>query len=760
MNDLGREEWPLDFKRLLPRLLPLVAVAVVYGQAIGFDFINYDDNLNVYANPLLAELSPEMFARFWTAPYEGLYIPLTYSLWALLVKLPALFSHAGQPLNPHLFHAANVFVHGLNTLVLAALLRRLLKQEWPAAAGALLFALHPVQVEAVAWVSSMRDLLSGFFSLLALWCFVLFCQAQEPSARFWRYVLALVCYGAALLAKPGAVVVPLLAVVLGLFHLQLSPRQAALFLAPWVLMAVPVVMITKFAQPETLAIFVPPLWQRLLVAGDALSFYAAKLVFPKNLASDYGRTPQFVVGQGWYFFTGVMSWLLVAWSGWRCRCRCPWFLAALGLFVAAILPVSGLVPFSYQAMSTVADRYLYLALLGPAYLAGRLLLNCRGRRLVWWAFVVLLGVWAARSLAQLPTWRNSLSFNTGTLNVNPRSWTAATNLGVKMMEQQQVEEGIALYQRAIDLNPGYVTAYYNLGVAQALRNEDGQAVLAYQKAIETGPYFFLSYNNLCNLYLKIGRGDLAVEVFRQAVKVFADPVRDPGLTRGINETGEPAVAADNKVRAMLYNIAGRLRLEMDQPEEASQFLTRAASLDPALAEAFNNLGNAYVALGQGEKAIASYSRVTELMPQAAGPYSNICLAYNSLNRGEEAVAACQQAIARDAGYGEAYVNLGNAYHSLGRDQESVSAYQRALAIEPGHAWAAFNAAAVSEGLNNPAGAMAFYRQAIQISPDFAEAYLNLSRVLLRQGQREAAAEMYRQAKGLGLSDSMLDGVLP
>lgn len=756
MSKSGQYDLSLAGDRWFVRLLPFLAVAAVFGQTVGFDFINYDDNVNVYANPLFADLSLAGFARFWAASYEGLYIPLTYCLWALLAKISTLLPFSGQPLNPHVFHFANVIVHGVNTVLLTVLLRRLLQHQWAAMGGALLFALHPVQVEAVAWVSSMKDLLAVFFSLLALWQWVLFSQRDGSSCRTGRYVFGTIFYGAALLAKPSAVVLPLVAAVLGFFLLRLSPKQLLVTLAPWVVMAAPVIIITKFAQPETQAIFVPPLWQRVLVAGDAVSFYAAKLVFPWTLAPDYGRTPEFVVGQGWSYLTGTVPWLCAAATLWRSRS--PWALTGLGLFFVSIFPVSGILPFSYQAMSTVADRYLYFAMLGPACFLGYLLLKFQHKRIMWWGVVLVLVVCVVRSLIQLPIWRDSLSFNTFALKENSRSWTAATNLGVVNKEQGNILEAIVLYERAIALNPGYVTAYYNLGVARTMINEYDQAAFAYHKAIESGPYFFLSYNNLCNLYLNMGRGNDAVAVFQQAVKVFVDPELDPDLAKGINDRGQSAVAADDTVRALLYNIAGRFTIEMNQPETAIKHLLRATSLDPGLAEAFNNLGSAYLAAGQGDAALAAYVRTAALVPEAAEPYNNLCLLYNSMNRSEEAVTACQQAIARNADYGEAYFNLGNAYYAQGRNQEAVNAYKKALERDSSHAWAAFNAAGVSESLGNATEAMVYYRQAIAIQPELAEAYVNLSRVLLQRGEKDEAAKMYQKAKSLGVSDAMLEGV--
>ena len=179
------------------------AVMVVFCRVCGYEFLDFDDNLNVYENPLLLHLSPANLLRFWLKPYEGLYIPLTYSLWAILAKFSVWIPAAdGKLFNPQLFHSANLLLHGANTIVLFCLLRLLVKKDWPAAAGALLFALHPVQVEEVAWVTGLKGVLSGFFSLLALWLYALHGSSiQQVPGRWSRhYLLATLFFFAALLA--------------------------------------------------------------------------------------------------------------------------------------------------------------------------------------------------------------------------------------------------------------------------------------------------------------------------------------------------------------------------------------------------------------------------------------------------------------------------------------------------------------------------------------------------------------------------------
>jgi len=411
-------------------LMLFLAVMAVFCRVLGHEFLDYDDNLNIYENPLLLNLSPANLLRFWLKPYEGLYIPLTYSLWALLAKLSLLMPAAdGKLFNPHLFHGANLLLHGVNAIVLFCLLRLLLKKEWPAAAGALIFALHPLQVEEVAWVTGFKGVGSGFFSLVVLWLYALHGSAAERESRRLPlyYLLASFFFLAAMLAKPSTVVLPLVAGVMGVLLLDRPLRRVASELAPWLVLTLPVVILTKLSQPDTQHGFLPNIGQRFLIAGDALSFYFGKLFWPAKLSVDYGRTPEFVLGHLWVYGSGLAPYLLLALFFWKCRNR--WALTAVGIIVVVLAPVLGFVPFTFQDTSTVADRYFYLALIGPAIFSGWILSRYQS-----WAvrvvFAVVVAALALQSAIQVQTWRDSWTFNNYTLSLNPNSWLAYHNIGV------------------------------------------------------------------------------------------------------------------------------------------------------------------------------------------------------------------------------------------------------------------------------------------------------------------------------------------
>src|SRR5262245_2546087 len=289
-----------------------------------------------------------------------IYTPLTRSIWSALA---AIGWRDGVPpgeiaIDPAIFHGASLVAHILAALALLSLLRSLGYAEWPALAGALLFGLHPVQVEPVAWASGMKDVLCGMFAAVTLWQYAVFDRSSrregteretvhadppprppassrkrdgsavsraskssrrsshglgedrsstarsdgEPSA-WWRspwmhYAAALAACVCAMLAKPTGMVVPALVAALGLVVLRRPLRRVALELGPWFLLSLVCAVLARIVQPQS-GIPLTPLWTRPLIAGEALAFYLYKLVFPLTLSVDYGMAPDVVMKSSW-----------------------------------------------------------------------------------------------------------------------------------------------------------------------------------------------------------------------------------------------------------------------------------------------------------------------------------------------------------------------------------------------------------------------------------------------------------------------------
>lgn len=414
-------------KKWVPLLVFAVAL-VVFAPICRHAFVSWDDDYTIEGNERMQHPSMGNTLHYWRHEFMDLYVPVTYTAWTAVAFLSKLIGRGGAT-DPRLFHAASILVHSLNAVLVYALLRKLLKSAWPAAAGAMLFALHPVQVETVAWASGFKDLLGAMFSLVALNQYV---SAVEPgrsgSSRRWRHAVGLVAMLLAMLSKPTAMVTPLLATVIDLLVIGRPWRAVAASVTPYFLVAVPCVAWTKWCQPGTYLRHVP-LWWRPLVAADALAFYLYKLVLPVRLTYDYGRSPWTIFEKHWVYFTWVVP-AAVAAGLVVYRRNARTLAAAALLLVVGVLPVLGLTSFDFEMISTVSDHYLYLAMLGPALAAAwgmtRLHYNNRYPAL---AAGLVLAVLAVRSTDQMRYWQDSRTFFARALEINPRSWSAWYGLG-------------------------------------------------------------------------------------------------------------------------------------------------------------------------------------------------------------------------------------------------------------------------------------------------------------------------------------------
>jgi len=562
--------------------LTLVVLAV-YLPVCRYGFLNFDDPTNVSANPHLIGGGLEDFFSFWQHPYANLYIPVSYSFWFLVAKITAGFA-VGQAtvLAPAAFHSLNLLTHLANVLLAFLILRRLLADARAAWIGAVLFAVHPLQVEAVAWVSEFRGLLSGFWALLSIHQYLLHADGIRAGRTGQPYyALATLFFGLALLAKPSAVVLPLLLGLIGHLLLQRPPRQLARELLPWLLLTVAIVVVTRFAQQATTLNFYPDLGQRLLIAGDGLSFSLSKLLLPITFGPDYGRTPEYVLAHGWIWLTGFLPglFLLVLWGK---SSRGVLFMGAF--WGVALLPVLGLVSFDFQKVSTMTDRYCYLAMLGPAFGMGMLWAHFPGSHFWKWLLLGVLVLLGVKSSLQVRSWENDYTFNRQALQVNPQSWLANNNLGYAYFTDGQPQTAIPYYEQAVRLNPGNLAGHTNLADAQAALGLNREALASYQNALALSPrnpWLFLS---LGETYQKLGEPGPAIAAFQQALVSKPDMVepyqRLGEVFTGMGRFAEAEVALQKAIatapgfapaylaQARLYRQMGRLNLAESSYDQA------------------------------------------------------------------------------------------------------------------------------------------------------------------------------------------------
>ncbi len=507
--------------------LLVAVVGATFAPVLRNDFVNWDDVELIVRNP---DFRPDALGHRPSRWYVWSAYPVTYLLWWGLahVAYDDTDADAGPVMRPTAYHGTSVALHAAAVLLVYAILLRLTDgSRMGALAGAGLFAVHPAQVETVAWICAMPTLVCTMTALWAIWQYVLAAAPRRDAApadaaprRALLMASATAGYGAALLAKPAGVVVPLVVLVLELGVLRRPARRWATWLAAWVLLAVPAARFTTATIPGAATAPPPPLWLRPLVALDALGFYLGKLALPVGLCADYGRSPASILSHprelaatGMGAAAGVA---LVAWLGRRDR------LAATGALVAlaALLPVLGLVPFQFQQFSTTADRYLYLPMLGVGMIVASLVRRGAGagRRSGAWvaAGTVILSALALLSRAQVGVWRDTHALFGHTLEVNPASALAHGVLGYTYRQEGRADEAAAHLRRAVELNPSDAAARFNLGNALVDAGDFERAVAQYRQAAAMRPDDARVRLNLGAALVAHGRYDEAVAAFTEA----------------------------------------------------------------------------------------------------------------------------------------------------------------------------------------------------------------------------------------------------
>lgn len=432
---------------LLPTLFLFLVAFAAFSPVLTHPFLDsWDDTIAIVANPAYNPPRWTSLAHYWTQPpAKGLfYVPITYTLWGLLAFVERGFAPAGSPLRPALFYGANLIAHATSTALVYLILCHLFRLRRAAWIGAGLFALHPIQVEAVANAWDLYTPLSAAFGFVAIWRYLIFSGQAESDDRVersrvtWNYAFAAVAFLCALLSKPTAAIVPLMIAAIELGLNRRSLHRVALRLGPWLAAALVVTWINQ-RTPAAGRVYLPDAWLRPLVPLDAISFYLGKVLLPLGFCMDYGRTPWAVAGKPAVRITCLIALGLIS-AAFALRRRWPIEVTAFAVFVAGLLPSLGLVPFTFQYYSTVADRYAYLAMLGPAIAVAALIWRYPTK----WSVSVAsasLTLLAVLSVFQMRHWEDDWKLAAYTLEVNPRSAAAGGTFQYLLGSEARSEPG-------------------------------------------------------------------------------------------------------------------------------------------------------------------------------------------------------------------------------------------------------------------------------------------------------------------------------
>ena len=648
---------------LLAATALFVSMIALYAPATSFEFLGYDDRFHIHENDALAASGPQRFSSFWVGQYGNLYVPLAYNLFAV----EAIAGDRGPDVkpadrfDPRVFHTTSVVLHAVACVLVLLVLLALGAPLLASLAGALLYGVHPLQAESVAWISEQRGLLAGVLALSASLVYFRATRAQREHASIAGVALGGGLFVLSMLSKPSTAPLPLALLIIDVMIRRVPLTKSLTRLGGWFVAGLALLVATRLLQAPEAARVSTPLWARPLIAGDSIVFYLARLVYTFGLSPDHGRTPGTVLSSAWIWVVWIVPVVLVAvlvvLKRWRA-------MAAFGVFAAMLAPVLGLVSFHHQAISTVADRYAALALLGPAMLVALIVARVPTRIGLPIAAVTLLAL-AARSRDQLAHWRSDETLWTHTLAVNPRSAMAHNNLGYRLYEQGQLPQAIEHYQHAIALDPDVDRARTNAGVAlrELGRASEAESMLA--EALAQDPSDARALTALGVTLATQGRRDEAAALFRLALD--ADPTDAEALSN-----------------------LGLTRMEADDPSAAERLYREAVRADPWFGEAWHNLGIVLARTGRAEEAIEAWSRAARCNPTLAPSRRRLGLALLDVGRLDEAEQHLREAVRLDPTNAAGHNNLGLVSIKRGDLDGAITEFGEAVRLDPSLATARQN----------------------------------------------------------------------
>jgi tetratricopeptide (TPR) repeat protein len=640
--------------------LLLVAATLLAYQPVWHAGFIWDDDAHLTKNPYI--VGPLGFWGIWTSS-AAVYYPLVLtSFWA---------QHALWGLNPLPYHLVNISLHAANALLVWRLLRRLsVPGAW---LGAALWALHPVQVESVAWITELKNTQSCFFYLLAILFFLKWRAAGISDS--WRreegnYALALLCAILAILSKASTVMLP---VVFGLCWWWMDGRwrwRNSLRLVPLILISIMASGWTIWEQQFHSGAQGPE-WaeswpERFIIAGKVIWFYLGKLLWPHPLIFIYPRwkidASQLVA----YLpvLVAVFT-LFVLWLNCKGRLRSVYF--AWTYFVVSLFPVLDFFKVYFFRYSFVGDHFQYLASIGPIALVGAGIVKVIGhfekrtrflRPVFCGALLLTLGVLTWRQSA---TYVNAETLWRTTLARNPDCWMAYNNLGSVLAREGKFDQAISYSQKSLEIEPKNAEAYKNLGLVLAQKGEMDGAISLWQKSLEIEPDDAKIHYDLGVAYFMNGQTDKAIVHFQKALEIQPD-------------------------FALAHNNLGLALFEKGWMDKAIVHYRKALEIQPDYATAHNNLGFALFKKGRVMEAIIHWQKTLELQPQNMDARNNLAWVLATcpeaaLRNGGKAVELAQQANQLSGGENPMLLQtLAAAYAEVGRFHEAITTARRALQL--------------------------------------------------------------------------------
>ncbi|MGA2678311.1 MAG: tetratricopeptide repeat protein [Sedimentisphaerales bacterium] len=764
--------WEDRQKRLTLGLCLLLAISiiVVYAQTAGFALVVYDDIVYVDKNPQVPEgLTLGGIKWAFTTKYTGNWIPL---IWLSLMLDRTVFgTWAGG------FHLVNVAFHIANTILLFWVLRRYTKAIWASFFVSALFALHPLHVESVAWVTERKDVLSALFWLLTMLAYLRY--VEIPSAR--RYVVVCAVFAIGLMSKSMLVTLPFVLLLMDYWPLErmqlngqsgMTPGRLIWEKAPLFILSATSCTITFIAQKTVGAMMILgtiPGNDHISNAFVSYRDYIFKMFLPVGLAVFYPHSIESLAG--WKVAVSLAVLVVITIVVILLRRR-RYLLVGWLWYLGTLVPVVGFVQVGSQAM---ADRYTYIPLTGIfimlVWLAGDILSQWRHRQIIIGvAGAGVLGVLGVITFVQVGYWRDTITLFTHTaavtannavahnalgvyysgkgdygnairefeqvLKINANNVAARNVLGVCYANKGDYESAIREFETVLRIDANNITAIYNIAKRKAINGETDEAIKGYNRVLAITPGETDTYIALAEMESNRGNFERAMDLYREGLKYHPENgdlhgqlgsllLQAGRVDEAINEL---EAAMKLKADSAICGNLGMAMLTKGDIDKAARYFNMAIKIGPANAEVHYNLGNIFLTQGLLAKAVVEYEMAIKAKPNYAKAYGNLGVAFIKVGQTDEAIKGFRRAVELDSNNIEARFNLAMALAENGRTDEAIEHMREVIEFAPQNPTPRRRLAEMLLSQGKLEQAAAEYERELKISPDDEEAKAGLEKI--------------------------------
>ncbi len=637
-------------------LLLIAITAIIYGQVAGYDFVGFDDPVFTTENDFVRN------GFTWEGVKAVLTNPDYYCMQLSLLSHMLDCEIFG--LAPGKHHLTNVLFHIANVILLFILLKKISGNLWPSTLAAFLFAVHPLNVESVAWIAERRNVLCTFFWFLTTLAYLRFVRYRTIP----NYLVVILLFVLGLMSKAMLVTLPFTLLLLDFWPLRrigrndVSIRSAVMEKLPLLILSVAASGLTMLAVQNTggapgigglASIASLPLGFRITNAVVAYCAYLLKTIWPFGLSLNYPIQRSL---SAWQIVPAFITLGAISVTAFFNRNKRPWLIVGWLWYLGTLVPVIGIIQLGHQSM---ADRYVYVPLVGIFVMVSWTIadwMHKPGRRIKHVLLAAILTLMAATAWIQTRYWENTITLYEHVIRISPNYSLAYYNLGMALNKQGRTKEALAYFLKALDIFPDFAEANLNVGLLLSQTDQKERAIAYYIKSIQKKPDLVEARFNLANLLLDTGRLKDAQKVYQG---ILSKQPKDP-------ET---------------LNALGRTYAKQGQIEQAIRFYLQAVQENPNCSKFQRNLGSAYERKNDLEKAAWYYSQAIRIDPTDVDAYNNLAVLLFRQGKHAEAFERFSEALKIEPDNPYTHYNLATSYARQNDVEKALHHFEKVLQID-------------------------------------------------------------------------------